>query len=57
MYIAMHLYKQAPPGTFHNCSYLNNPPPEACNYLSRGELIGSNTVAVNLLLQDALAPY
>ena len=40
----MHLSKQAPPSAFHNCSYLNSAPPETCNYLSRGALIGSDTV-------------
>ena len=44
MYIAMHLSKQAPPGAFHNGSYLNIAPPEICNYFSRGALIGSGTV-------------
>ena len=44
MYISMHLYKQAPPGAFHNCYYLNNAPPETCNNFSRGALIGSSTV-------------
>ena len=48
----MHLSKQAPPGAFHNCSYLNNAPPETCNYFSRGALIGSSMVIINLLLMS-----
>ena len=37
--MAIHLSKEAPPGVFHNCSYINNAPPETCNYLPRGLLI------------------
>ena len=44
----MHLYKQAPPGAFHNCSYLNNAPPETCNYFSRGALIGMHIFSIKI---------